>query len=232
MLAPQICLENHIHTLHLHVAGKFVELVFNLDELCSADREKRTVKKVIATSSVRREDLHHSLSRCHHHMTLLVCLSATGDSFTPMMVTASAIRPWLWSCWVLRDGEAMIRNRTPASLSQPLFCQYLSTVFIPYVTTMRSRSELENEPAVLLMDFPFPRRSDGVGRVSGENNIIAITFPTHTPNLFQAVGLVIFGAVPTLKPRAGGEIDVGSTGAPTAELIHAHQCTATSETIR
>jgi hypothetical protein len=37
MLEPRVSLEDHIRSLHRHVAGKFAELVFNLDELSSAD---------------------------------------------------------------------------------------------------------------------------------------------------------------------------------------------------
>jgi hypothetical protein len=110
MLVPRIDLEDHIRTLRIHFAGKFTELVFNLDELDSAEWEDRNVRKVITPSSVHREDMYHSVSKCHDHMTLLACLSAAGDSLTPMIVTASAIHLSLWSHEVRQDEDVMICN--------------------------------------------------------------------------------------------------------------------------
>jgi hypothetical protein len=53
----------------VHVTGKCAELVFNLDELGSADWEDRKVKKVVASAVVRKEDVYHSVSRRHRYMT-------------------------------------------------------------------------------------------------------------------------------------------------------------------
>jgi hypothetical protein len=232
MLVPRVYLEEHIRTLHAHVAGKFAELVFNLDELGSADWEDRKIKKVIASSSVRKEDVFHAVSRRHRHTTLLACLSAAGDSLTPMIVTASAIRPSLWARGLRQDEDAMTRHRTPAYVDEELFAEYLFTVFIPYVTCVRNRPELENEPAVLLMDSALPHTSDRVKRILGENNIIAITFPAHTTNLFQALDLVFFGALKKLKPSARGEIGDESVEGAITKLLQAYEQTATSATIR
>jgi hypothetical protein len=116
MLVPRVHLEEHIGLLHTHVAGKCGELVFNLDELGSSDWEVRRIRKVIAPSIVRKEDVYHSVSRRHRHVTLLTCLSAAGDSLTPMIITGSAIRPSLWSRGLRQDEDVAIRIRTAASL--------------------------------------------------------------------------------------------------------------------
>jgi hypothetical protein len=66
----------------------------------------------------------------------------------------------------------------------------------------------------------------------GEENTVAITFPAHTTNLFQALDLVFFGALKKLKPIAVGEFDDGSVNPQIAQLRQAYKQAATSATIR
>jgi hypothetical protein len=42
------------------------------------------------------------------------------------------------------------------------------------------------------MDSALPHISERILRSLGENNIIALTFPAHTTNLFQNLDLVFF----------------------------------------
>jgi hypothetical protein len=69
LAVPRSQLEEHLHILQVHLAGKCAELVFNLDELGSADWEDRKIRKVIAPAAVRKEDVYHSVSRRPRHMT-------------------------------------------------------------------------------------------------------------------------------------------------------------------
>jgi hypothetical protein len=93
LTVPRIQLEEHIQTMKMkvHVAGKFSELVFNLDELDSADWADRKVKKVIVPADVRNEDVYHAVSRRHRHVTLLTCVSAAGHALPPMLITGNPI---------------------------------------------------------------------------------------------------------------------------------------------
>jgi hypothetical protein len=86
-------------------------------------------------------------------------------------------------------------NRTPASVDEPLFYEYLSTIFLPNVTAVRTRLELEDQPAVLLMNSALPHVSGRVRRILRENNVIAITFPADPITVFQALDWVFFGAM-------------------------------------
>jgi hypothetical protein len=232
MAVPRAYLDEHINVLKTHLAEKVAELVFDLDELGSSDWEDRKVKKIIAPSAVRKEDVHHAVSRRHRHVTLLACVSAAGDALTPLIVTTNAIRDSLWSRGLRQDEDAMVRRRTPAYVDEELFFEYISTVFIPYVATVRDRPGLENEFGVLLMDSAPAHMSDRVLRLLGENKIIAITFPAHTTNLFQALDLVFFGALKKLKATAVGEFEDDSVNAQITKLIQAFEQTATSATIR
>jgi hypothetical protein len=46
-----------------HVSEKCVELLFNLDELGSADWEDREVRKVIVPAGLHKEDAYYPVSR-------------------------------------------------------------------------------------------------------------------------------------------------------------------------
>jgi hypothetical protein len=116
-------------------------------------------------------------------------------------------------------------------MDELLFYEYLSVIFLPYVTAVRSRLGLEDQPAVLLMDSALPHVSERVGGILGENDVIAITFPAHTRNVFQALDLVFFGALKKLKATATGEIDDGSADATILKLIQAYERAAMSATV-
>jgi hypothetical protein len=159
---PRVQLEEHIQTMKVHVAGKFSELVFNLDELGSADWEDCKAKKVVVPADVRKEDVYHAVSRRHRHVTLLACVSPAGDALTPMLITGNPILESLWSRGLRLDEDVMVRRRNPAYLDEELFHEYISTVLIPYVFSLRSRLELVDQAAVLLMDSALPHTSERI----------------------------------------------------------------------
>jgi hypothetical protein len=80
---PRAYLEEHIHLLKTHITGKVADLVFNLDELDSADWDDRKAKKGITPDGLAQEDVSHAVSRRHRQMTLLAYVSAAGDALTP-----------------------------------------------------------------------------------------------------------------------------------------------------
>jgi hypothetical protein len=126
----------------------------------------------------------------------------------------------------------MVLRRTPAYIDEELFFEYITSIFIPYVDAARSCAGLQTETAILLMDSALPHTSNRTLRTLGEKTIVAITFPAHTTNLFQALNRVFFGALKKLKPTAVGEFDDGSVNAQITQLLQAYEQAATSATIR
>jgi hypothetical protein len=232
LMVPRVQLEERINILKSHLTGKCAELVFNLDELGSADWEDRTIRKVIAAVSVAKKDVFHPVSRRQCHMTILVCVSAAGDALTPLLITATQIKPSLWSRGFAQDEDAIIRYRVPAYVDEELFYTYICNVIVPYVVSIRTGSELEHETAVILMDSALPHVSERVLRTLGENNILVLTFPAHTKNVFQSLDLVFFGALKKLKATAIAELDDKSANEQITKLLQAYEQTATSATIR
>jgi hypothetical protein len=173
-------------------------------------------------------------TRCSSPVSLCLCVSAAGDALTSLLITGSPIPETLWSRGLRQDEDAMIPHPSPAYITEELCYDYISTVFIPYVLTVRDRTGFENGTAVflLLMDSPIPHTSERVRRPLGENSIIAIIFPAHTTNLFQALDLVFFGVLKKLKASATGEFDDDCVKGQVTKLIRAYEQTATSWTMR
>jgi hypothetical protein len=134
-------LDEHIRMMNIHVTRKFAELVFNLDEFGSADWEDRKGRNVIVHAPVRNEDVYHCVSHRQSHATLLACVSAVGDAMTPLLISANPIRDLVWSKRVPEDEDVMVRRRTPAYSHDELFFEHISSMFIPYVSSVCSRLE-------------------------------------------------------------------------------------------
>jgi hypothetical protein len=81
--------------------------------------------------AIRKEDIYHSMSSRHHHITLLACVFATGDTMTPWFILVNPIHLSLWSKGVRKDEDVMVRRRSPAYVNENLFLEYISTVFVP-----------------------------------------------------------------------------------------------------
>jgi hypothetical protein len=189
-------LEEHINTFKVHLTEKCSELVFNLDELDSADWEDRKVTKVILSVAVRKENFYHSVcprSQFESFTKLLACISANDDDLTLMLITSSPIRDSLWSHGLRQDEDVLVRRRIPADVNEKLFFEYISDMLISYVIAGKRCLDMESETAALLMDSAFPYVSARIIQKSGENNILAITFPAHTTNVLQALHYTIPG---------------------------------------
>jgi hypothetical protein len=164
MAVPRVYLEEHIQLLKTHLSGKVAELVFNVDELGSTDWEDRKAKRVIVPARIAEGDLYHPISRRRQHMTLRACVSASGDAPTAFVITAFPISDALWRRGLRQGEDAMIRHHSPAHITEELFYEYISNVFMPYVLAVRDRPGFQNEMAVVLMDSALPHTSGSVRR--------------------------------------------------------------------
>jgi hypothetical protein len=126
MIVPRAHLEEHIQLAKLVIAGKFSELVFDLDEVSFSDWEDWKPKKVIGLRSVSLDNVYHSVSRRCQHVTFLACISAAGAALNPMIISASPILASLWAQDLRQDEDAIIRVRQLAYIDENLFFEYIS----------------------------------------------------------------------------------------------------------
>jgi hypothetical protein len=126
-------LDQHIQIIKDSIYEKASELVFNLDQIGSADWKDRKPKKVIIPISVPEEDVYHPVSRKFKNLSLLACVSAAGDSLTQFVMNPSPIPDSLWSNGLRADGDALIRHCSPPYIDESPFFEYTTNILIPYV---------------------------------------------------------------------------------------------------
>jgi hypothetical protein len=201
----QVSTRGNIEQFKVHLTRKRAELVFNLGELGSAGWREWKIKKMIASAAVPKEDAYHSVSHSPPHLTFLACVSATGVAVSDEMKI-------LWSA-----------NRAKLMSTRNCFFEQISNVVILYVDAVRGCSGLETGTAILLMNSAFPHTYHCILQNLNENNIIVISCPAHTTNLFQALDLVFFGALRKLKVIVVDEFDDDSVNAQITELVQADE---------
>ena len=232
LLIPRAHLREHIHNMHKHVDGRLSELVFNLDEVGTSSWEDRKPKKVFVDANIRSTNVYNSVTRKATHMTLLTCISAAGDSPTPMLITKHRINDSFWDNGLRQDEDVMIRFRDPPYIDTNLFYEYINNVLIMYVKCVREKYGIEEHEAVLLMDSFSAHCNEMILKCLGENRIIALCFPSHTTNIFQALDLVLFGVFKKIK----NSIDDGENSKivekAIIKILKAYELAATSFDIR
>jgi hypothetical protein len=228
---PRKYLERHIQTIRELVQRKASELVFNLDEVESSDWEDRKPKKVVVPASVQEENVYHPISHSFKHLSLLAYVSEVGDSLTFLIIIADPIPDSLWVNGLCEDEDAIVRHRSPPYIVESIFFEYITHVLVPYVTYVRTKPELAREYAIVLMNSASPHVSDRVLRALGKNRIMAVLFPTHTTNIFQALDLVLFDAMKGIKKTANGDFGDDSVQDYITKLLQAYEQVAISFTI-
>jgi hypothetical protein len=116
-------------------------------------------------------------------------VSGAGDALTALLITTNPTCDSLWRTDVRQGEEVMVQRRSRAHIDEELFFEYISQVFIPYVTSIHNTLELADESAVLLIGFALLHISDRVLRLLGEKNVVVFTFPAHITNRLQAWSL-------------------------------------------
>jgi hypothetical protein len=83
-----VFLERTVQDLSEHIQGCVAEPVFNLDEVGISDWEDRTTKTVAVPAAMVGQTRHHEISRMVKPISVIVCLSAAGQSLTPYIITS------------------------------------------------------------------------------------------------------------------------------------------------
>jgi hypothetical protein len=89
------------------------ELVFNLDEIGMSEWEDRKEKKVIVRMTMDGQTAHHGASRNVKHISVIACITATGESMMPFIVTSQisdSIRKRLMSRGVRLGVDFVLRS--------------------------------------------------------------------------------------------------------------------------
>jgi hypothetical protein len=96
-----------------------------------------------------------------------------------MVISEMPIRESLQQNGLRQHEDVIVRSRRPAYIDGQLFYKYISSVFVPYVNTVRNNPAVADEPAVLLLDSASPHVSKRVLRLLGKT--------TSSPWCFQLI---------------------------------------------
>ena len=117
-------------------------------------------------------------------------------------------------------------------MNENLFYKYIKDVMIPYIKDVRQIKNIMLEKAVLMMDSASSHCSERILKKLAKHNILALTYPSHTSNLFQALDLVFFGVLKKNKSRIYLDSEENFFTNQLLEIIEAYETTSTSRTIR
>ena len=229
---PRVYFTNHFHTMNVYITGKASELVFNLDEVGISPWEDKKVRKVIVGKKSGNEVIFHKVNRNIKHITMVNCISAAGDTLTPLIISQASDFTEIWAKGYRQDEDVMLRTRNPAYIDTELFNEYLDIVFIPYINSLRKNPLYTDEPAVLLMDNCSSHCSDEILQKLAENNVYVITFPPHTTNILQMLDLVNYGVFKKKNDGAQKKFDKNDTINEIIKIINSYEATFIGSNIR
>jgi hypothetical protein len=232
MQIPREFLDRYIGFLHDYVEGKVADLVFNLDECGASDFEDKKAFKTIVPSNVGNSTILYPIQRKWRHSTLLACISASGDVLPPLLLTPPANDAEIWELGWRENEDFILRHASKCYVTKEIFFDYVSSIFIPYVCSIRSKPCYSNETAVLLMDNASVHLDPNLIHLLSQNNVLVLTFPPHTSHLFQPCDLNLFACFKAEKSLIKPEKPRSSKIGQILVLIEAFEKAAVSRNIR
>jgi hypothetical protein len=151
------------------------------------------------------------VSRKEKRIGCIATISIAGDKLMPLLVIhRKTIDAAVWEeGW--RDGQDfIIHSNDTSSVARPTFTEYLTSVILPYYAATGESLHPQDFTGVLLCDNCSSHIDESIKQLLADNNIRIVTFPQHTPHLFQPRGLVTFAAFKREKPEVHVGRPVGS----------------------
>jgi hypothetical protein len=141
---PRVFRERPAHNLKAYVQGYTSELIFNLEKVGISDWEGRRVRKVVIMAFIRRQTIHHGISRNMKHISLITCVSATGESYTLYRITSqmsAPIREQLKKDDVHFGTDLILKSNLKPSINVEIRLDSMRTVFLPNLTEVGTLDE-------------------------------------------------------------------------------------------
>jgi hypothetical protein len=123
-----------------------VELVCSLNEVSMSELGDRKEKKVILAMTMRGQTIHHGPSRSVKYLSVIACITAGGESLTPLVMTlqiSDSIRKRLVGRGVCLGSILCCGNDRNGMSAVNLFLEHIGTIFIPYLNELRDSEEFE-----------------------------------------------------------------------------------------
>lgn len=133
------------------------------------------------------------------HLTLLTCVSASGECLTSMIGSSQNIPVNIKMMKIVWALILLFRKNAKPYINSNLFNEYIGSVVIPYINDLRFIMEFSNKEGILLMVNCNCHAHEDVLKIFGANALKLITFAPHTTNEFQMLDLSFVGALKKKK---------------------------------
>jgi hypothetical protein len=229
---PREFLDRYISVLHQYVKGMIADLLFNLDECGASDYEDQKRFRTIVPSNVADTIIEYTIQRKWRHSTILACISAAGDALPPLLLTPPSDDTEIWELGWRENVDFVLRHATKCYITKTLFFEYIQSVFVPFVHSVRVKLNSINATAVLLMDNASVHLDSELIQLLTNNNILVLTFPPHSSHIFQPCDLTLFSAFKAEKSLLKPEKPRNSKIGQILLLIEAFEKAAVSRNVR
>jgi hypothetical protein len=142
--------------------------------------------------------LHRTINGKAKHISLIVCVSAAGETLIPYTVTSQGsmhLRKALKKCGVRFGTDLISKARENTSVNTEIFLEYIRVDFMPNLNELRSLEQFADKDAVLLMDHCPSHVGEEVSTILRDSRVRIITWPPHTTHVFQELDLCLFGVL-------------------------------------
>jgi hypothetical protein len=126
-------LDRYIKLIQEYVPLVPTELLFNIDESGFSDWEEYKQKGTLIPMEWQATTLHYPRNRKIRHQTLMCCVTAAGDTYCPLLLSAQPVAREVFQHQV-RDGiNFQIQIAHPPDVASEIFKRYIDSVLIPAV---------------------------------------------------------------------------------------------------
>jgi hypothetical protein len=147
---PQSSLDQYCDFIKEWVPLVPAELIFNIDECGFSDCEGRKPNPVLIPCKVRNATLHSPANRRIRHQTLICCITAAGDPYCLLLVSAEQSVRQIFETGVRHGIDLKVEISSSPYVTQVISNNYIDGVLIPPVISNRSLTGCEKTGDSLL----------------------------------------------------------------------------------
>jgi len=165
-----------------------VKMIFNFDETMLEIDTKLRMKVVVPKELKYPKKVQKA--GIDSHITMGLCISADGGHVKPLVILPLSTFPK--DCLDIADGYFWA-GQNSGWMTEEIFQQWVEIVFVPHVNDIRDQHKLWDEPALLYLDGHSSRCSEIAINYLRDNNVVAVTIPSHTSHILQPLDTGVNG---------------------------------------
>jgi hypothetical protein len=133
-------------------------------------------------------NIRHKINQNLKHVSVIMCISAAGESLTPYIMTSQDLLPARENL-KKRDArfgtDFSLKAHSKPYTNAEFFLEYICTVFFPNLNELPALQEFADEDGVLLMDNCPSHVTDEVLGLLRDARVRVIIWSIHTTQIFQ-----------------------------------------------